>query len=108
MTTTSTHTVTVEWNDKANQPTGPNVSGFDADSLIWPSGKVELISRLSLESRGIRPPRIFKVGDWVRFQNDGREWSTAAHQITTMGADGRYRVYGLPGAWFPDRLRLVG
>ena len=97
---TSTHTVTVEWND--------NVSGLDVNALTWPSGKVDQFSLRALWARGINPPpRTFKAGDWVRFQGDMRKWSTGAYQVTTLGTDGRHRPNGLHGAWFPDQLKFV-
>lgn len=85
--TTSTHTVTVEWNDKANQQAGPNVSGADADTLIWPNGREDLFSRMALWSRGIEPPRTFKPGDWVRFKTWDGTWSAAAWQIHHIDND---------------------
>ena len=112
MTTTSTHTVTVKWNDNVpgltTKPDGSIVVDHgDTESLTWPNGWTDNYSSTSLKLRGITPPRSFKPGDWVRFQNDGREWSTGAYQITTLGTDGRHRLNGLHGAWFPDRLLFV-
>ena len=101
--TTSTHTVTVEWNDYPNQPTGPNVVGLDADSLTWPSGRVDLFSRLALAARGIEPPRTFKPGDWVRWKMADGTWSISAMQIHHIDQDGIH-LHLTPGLVPPPLL----
>ena len=105
MTIKMTHTVTIRWNDKSPVP-GANLSGNFADTLVWPNGREDLFSRMALEARGITPPRIFKVGDWVRVKVFG-EWSSCAYQVGKANEFGEVVLLGSAGVRHTHSLMFV-